>query len=505
MNSKTFLIFLFFISLCVSNLTFSQGVKIDGLSGEILIPPKNHYYDYVTITIVNANLLKYSYEMKVDKEIFLVKNYNIIGNNTTPAPSVTENNLSVLSDIISSSEKLLLDTGGNEKFIKFKTILNDIIFKMDTLNFNILQLEKNFDALYNESNVSAIINDTIKCKDTIKIKKSSIIKNKWNPTYFDACKNINDSLINELDRINSIRNLISRFNLEFLAAQLSEEIKIVKASTIQEIENKLDLFSNYILRINALLDRWLFIKKINKEPVISQKLVLGDSPKKYIVSVTWKKINDPKISSPIRYLYPEVTSEAKKESGEEEILKKITLEIYGHTKSYFNFNLGLAQYNLPYDNSYSFQSIYSDSNIMYEISKNNLRAPTKFYMALGIYFLGFSESLDFFPGVDELDTKSKNLNIMLMIGSNISAPPKNFMIGLGLDHKAGFNLNVGIATYTATFLNDSWNEDQVITQAIKSVVVSPPTHTSTKVGGFVSIGFRPQIFGFFKKLFGVSL
>jgi len=485
---------LFYSTLIITNLTFSQKVVINGTSGEIEDYPKNPYYsgDTVFFKIKNANLLKYSYEMKVDKEIFLVKDYNVIGLKNEAVVNAAD--VTQFTDLINEKNILSLDGSNNDtnkdkSYIdKLNQILDDVNIRMNLLNSNIINLIIRFNNRYDEKIIPAIKNDNIN----------------WNEEYFDSCEVLNDDYTRELNNIYSIRDKILEFNVEWNKAKLDGALKDKTPIGFEEIEKKLNLSSNYILRIKAILDRWSFIKKTTT-PVITQVLRIGQSPKRYIVSISWKKINEPKISDPTRYLFPQTMTEQKPEN--EELVKKITFEIEGHTKSYFNFNLGLAQYFFDHDNSYFFQPyITPDDSLKYKISKNNLQSQTKFFMSLGIYFLSFSsDGIKLFSGVDELETNSNIWNLMLMIGANISAPPKNFMLGLGLDHKAGFNLNLGIATYTATVLNADWQEGQVITPEIKSVIVNPPTNTSTEIGWFVSIGFRPQIFNFFKSLFGMNL
>lgn len=465
---------LYLLSFAFSTYVYSQSnIIIDGQTGIISGTSKRIFFpgDVVIFEINNSNLLKFAYELKIDKEIFLVKNYNIIGNE----PNITA---------INSNPGTIV----SEKFSEGRTDVDttlvddfDNILKMyNNLESKLITNVKNYDDLYNEVNIHSIDSNL-----------------NWNIKYFEEATILSKELDENTKEIFNLKSYIINFYYLYAQAKLKGNIPKDHNLDFTDIKNNLENYTALVMRIQSILNRWSTIRSTNPQPKITQKLTIGDVAKQYIVSLSWSLVNEPKVTSFVRQLIIQKPEDSKPQTLTEPV-RKITILLEGHVKSHFNFNIGIGGFCLPNNQSFGFALNKQSSNntipdTSYSISKStsDVFIP-KFYLSLGWYFLG---------GVDDLDTKANYINPMLIIGCNIAATPSNFMIGLGLDFKDGFNINFGITPYTATFLEAGWSEDDTISPLLKSLSGStPPVYKVTKIGYFIALGFRPKIFSLFDKI-----
>lgn len=450
-------------------------IEIDGETGEIKGAQTIFYAgDIVTFKICRANLLKFSYEMKVDKEVLLVKNYNIIGDNTTQTAPVVVSNPSQFVDEINSFKSFSLDNGEQNKdgLSDIVNLANEISDGFTTLQEKIIENLNKYDKLYNEEGGKKAVNQN----------------NSWNGDYLREANLIDKDFEANVSEIFKLKLLIIDFNNKFALAKLDGAVAKDAALSFTEISVAIENNLTVVLRLRAIISRWNFIEKTNPVPEIQQKLLIGDAAKQYFISILWKLVNEPPVTSALRQPSPSTgtTPPAVVESAP---VKKISIMIEGHVKSHFNFNFGIAGFYLPDNQSFSYGMNFSERQ-SYQIVKNTSTFKTKFYLSLGWYFMG---------GVDDFDPNACGVNPMLMIGCDIATSPSYFMLGLGADFRDGFNLNFGITQYNATYLNAGW-ENANVSEYVKTQTVNPPTHTEGEIGVFIAAGFRPKIFSFFSDL-----
>lgn len=485
MKVNSFPVILILITIISFKAVLSQEVIIDGISGKILKQPDKQYYpgQRVNIKIVKANLLKYNYEVKVDKEVFLVTNYNIIGNESVPKPLVYEgtppptisdfsldmNQFNLSIDKISKSEQDIKDVFEilNNTYQNYTSKLKDLSTQLD--KFNDIDVKKDF--FYIPINISDY-------------------NYSWNLSLKDKLKDIKEKLIIYSCEFSKYYDVMINNDIKWANLGLTDEEKkkYQPESFKSDIKNKYKLCKNIISDI----DRWLLIIETNEKPEVNQKILIQQSSKLYFVSVTWKTAAIKKSNSQIEQDVTTTTS-----NPAQEIFKQITIALEGHTKSYFNFTMGLSGIFTPENYTYSFNKkfvpnspdtlVYWDS--VYSLNRNLNPFTPKAFLGLGFYP---------WP-VDELNYTVK---FMIQMGVNIAVPPKHYMLGAGIDTKLGMNITAGVATYETQELLNGWE----IGQEIKKVLVdkaggSPPVQTKLKFGYFINLGFRPAIFGIFKDLF----
>lgn len=467
-----------------SEVVFSQDVIIDGISGKILKPPDKQYYpgQKVNIKIVKANLLKYNYEVKVDKEVFLVANYNIIGNESAPKPLVYESTPLPGENILSlktSLESVKENSPSNESDI------NEILNKLNTT------YEKYISNLTELSTQLNKFNEIDEYKDyfyTIVNEKKN--EYKWSTDLESKVKDIKEELLTLAGEFSGYYDVMIKNDIKWANLGLTDEEKkkYQPESFKSDIKNKYKLCKSIINEI----DRWLLIIETNEKPEVNQKILIQQNSKMYFVSVTWKIASVKKSNSQIEQDITTISSTFAPET-----FKQLTIALEGHTKSYFNFAMGLAGIFTPENYAYSFNKkyvpnspdtlVYWDS--VYSLNRNLNPFTPKAFLGLGFYP---------WP-VDELNYTVK---FMIQMGVNIAIPPKHYMLGAGIDTKLGMNITAGVATYETQELLNGWE----IGQEVKKVLIdkaggSPPVQSKLKFGYFVNLGFRPAIFGIFKDLF----
>lgn len=484
MKVNSFPVILILITIISFKAVLSQEVIIDGISGEIIKKPESQYYpgQRVNIKIVKANLLKFNYEVKVDKEVFLVANYNIIGNESAPKPLVYESTPFPVIDFSSFTTKIELvqeSSPSNEGNIK--EIIDELQKTYDKYILNLTELSSQL-TKYNEIETNKDYFYTIVNK-----KKNEY---NWNTYLVYEIKNIKEELKTLTGEFSGCYDVMIKNDIKWANLGLTDEEKkkYQPESFKSDIKNKYKLCKSIINE----LDRWLLIIETNEKPEVNQKILIQQSSKMYFVSVTWKTAAIKKSNSQIEQDVTTTTS-----NPAQEIFKQITIALEGHTKSYFNFTMGLSGIFTPENYTYSFNKkfvpnspdtlVYWDS--VYSLNRNLNPFTPKAFLGLGFYP---------WP-VDELNYTVK---FMIQMGVNIAVPPKHYMLGAGIDTKLGMNITAGVATYETQELLNGWE----IGQEIKKVLVdkvggSPPVQTKLKFGYFINLGFRPAIFGIFKDLF----
>jgi hypothetical protein len=448
------------LTLCLSVILLSPSLvaqkvfTVDGLSGKLspLFSSKQLVFypgDVVTVRIIKANLLFYSYRVVLNSEQKLVQSYNVVGVGHLPEKGPNQPLGPPAKTPYASYEGF-----GN----LFKTIgeLQD-------------ELRRRQDALMRfYENPSLVVKDDGSWSDLLiaQVKSWPEMSQKLRAKFRDFSYLL-DTLYAQYFQI-----VCRKSPGDSLGAKGSLTLIDTARAHLNQAVNDFNSATSVLMRWSRIVDE-------HEIPVLSQSFLINDESRRYTVQVKRVQVHDP-------YL----TNVGKEIAANPDTTILATIPFEGHEKSRFNLSVGFSAMYRP--NSYSYGIVgmpSSDSTLMYKTQRTgNSQIAMKPLVLLGMYFC----SIDNF---DQQRSNSSPRNFMLTIGTELSLPVSTYVVGIGYDFPFGLVLGGGITSYNRTVPANGWPEGQQVSAINYSTVQKTlPTETKSALGYYLSVAFRPAIF-----------
>ncbi len=229
------------------------------------------------------------------------------------------------------------------------------------------------------------------------------------------------------------------------------------------------------------VDRWSKIMSHNPTPTLSQLFLMPETSARYTIGIKRKPI----------------TPLSRKELTETDPAKIQPMQFATTTfenRALHRFNISMGMAAVGRQDSKDFEvasSLDADGNTAYHVREAK-QDEAEFEAAtfLGIYF----------NKVDNYDP-NRGRAWMVMLGTEISASPTDFFLGLGLDTPRGVIFGFGLTEYEGVTPAKGWKVGQVIptiqppsTDAGKPRIAAVPKQRKDTIGAYLFLGFRPSIF-----------
>lgn len=444
---------LFAIIVFSPNLVAQNVFTVDGLSGKLspLCSSKPLVFypgDIVTVRIVKANLLFYSYRIALNSEQKLVQSYNVVGVGQLIEKTLTQARREPARVPYASYE------GFGSLFKTIGDLQDELRRRQDTLM-----------TFY--ENPSLVVKDDGSWSDplTNKVKSWPGTSQKLRARFRDISYQL-DTLYAQYLQI-----VCKKTSGDTLAKGYMTLIDAARADLNQAV--------NDFNSVSSVFMRWSRIVDEHTIPVLSQSFLINDESRRYTVQVKRVQVHDP-------YLI----DLGKEIAANPDTTILATMPFEGREKSRFNLSLGFAAMYRPDSYSYGIVGMpSSDSTLMYKTQRTgNSQVAMKPMVLLGIYLCS----------IDNLDQHRSNCslrNFMLTIGTELNLPINTYVVGIGYDFPLGLVLGGAITSCSRTVPANGWPEGQQVSAVNFSTVQKTlPTETKSALGYYVSVAFRPVIF-----------
>ncbi len=485
--------YMFLFPYCVN--AEEINVMVDGLTGAAssnfkLVRPG----DSITVSIKNADVIRYVYEIKLEDRGLLKMDY----------PVVYVDTVGVLQEMQKKEAVGLFESEAVKNFdyeeVKKEDLLNKIVE-------NYLSLKRTFIKLsfYNENDIK---------KEILKLGlNKSELESKIN-----KIREKNESAEEELKQLSSKLELLNseygRFAIkkkidEMNSKKIDKEFKNFDdwffpklTETLGNIRTTLSFFAGYY----DICSRIEYRLKQFPEFSITRNFTIDRLSKKYELIILRKEIDLFAQAVPIvqgsaaeggeQSATPAdggKTSKAEKKKEQDlPVLCSVAFECHAYYR--VNFSLGMVGFSRKGKGTYQIVSQLNENDeveaFVKKLDQDDLSVSTMF--AIGVY-LGRN-------GLDLFAPKTKP-QMMVIVGAEIKKL-NNFLLGLGLDTGIGIIISAGFTNYKKTTLADGWQENQKIPLNKDDVPILKdlPIKNKTTIGYFFSISFCPKIFDLFKSL-----
>ena len=462
---------------CGDNCT----IKVNGLSGKVderfrVVRPGK----LVTVIVCPADLIDYEYTIEPTQQEVLQENFSIVGEPPTfKFPSVAKEAAAVKPPPPPPLEALGLKEKDNDpdwlSLQAFRTLRADL----DTARKAVNALTGDVSATAS----SLFASDPKGCEGwpANLIKQVTSFTSEY-PGHAVELEDLNDRAKNLLRGLDDrdLRDKLANPAIKPspFRTDLRQAIEDLQA-TIKELEDNLAAASK-------MVDRWKEVMAAHPEPRLEQTFLMAPVSARYTISVQRKPITPEGLKSEP----PSVGTDLTK------IEASTIASVRFEDRALYRFNLSLGMAGVWRGDNREFTaapSLDSDNNVTYHVRESN-HDSTK---VEGAAFLGIYIG----KGVDNFNP-TRSIAPMVMIGTEISASPSEFFVGLGVDFPSGVVLGAGLTEYQSVSLGKGWKVGQVVPFKTDSngkpttdlVVSTIPTVKKNAVGAYLFLGFRPSIF-----------
>lgn len=456
--------------------------EIDGITGEIQMSPDEDLFspnDSIEIRIQRANLIHYKYEIVLKDEEEVVRVHNVVG-----LGPVAETNRQAMHLLMAlSSVKPPQDTTlGTAPPDSARHVVGKLV-----------ALHKQYWSL--QDSVTAVVDSLMKVNETQEWDEHNGCE--W-PAQYDVASNFLESRWPDFQRkFSSLNAGLNRLELEVdtirIRAKAEKDVAATLLHTkIDTLRRQIQALAEALADVRSVAQRWLYVTKTNRQPVVSYILTTGPTSAEYTI-----RINRIPVSGFARNLTTDV---AVRQASNSRIAPADTtilalLEVENRAKSRYNVTLGLAGIYLPQARSYSVARQApapdqdSEASPVFKITETERSTfAAKPVITLGIYPQMF----------DALSDRWEDARLMVLIGSEISTSPDRFLLGLGLDTPIGLVLQAGVTPYTRKRLAGGWQAGSLVPVDSSGAPIlsteTVPLKSRSDLGFFFTIGLRPVIF-----------
>lgn len=260
-------------------------------------------------------------------------------------------------------------------------------------------------------------------------------------------------------------------------------------SRFDELAQNAQKLQEALTRAELAVRRWQGIIESNPGAVIEKTFLVDRKSQRYTVTVKRLPLTEVAKATEQRAANTAVagtgTTPASAPAPATSTLASISFE--GHAWHHFNVSLGLAETFRPAAGAYAVVStIGGDGMATFHVrrsEKNELS--TEPVALLGVYF----------NRIDNYDLSRKPA-WMATLGTEISASPKTFLLGVAVDWPSGFVLGFGLLEYDKVRLAEGWKDGQEVPRKTDgtALLTTVPTNKKDSVGAYVTLAFRPGVF-----------
>lgn len=462
-------------------------IVINGLTGDVkphaaVVRPDDKV---VIVKVCPADLINYDYEIKEEhqdlKESFPIVGVGTVTQATSGAvPAVGRSTLSEkeLEALIQKSEE-------DDELERERKLLNSYIELRNTIAE---QRKKVVDAIEKVNRAGVSLLDANMGCDQWPNEITSITRNSEKPpegSFFKDYKELNAALDNldkmrqdlittiiDLDLLDSLNKVTDRSQFR---SDLRTQLDLL-AGELQALRTSLN-------NAHLVVSRWQSILAVKPAPVVTDRVDLTYTSARFTVSVARKPIT------------PESQREVPPGTEVAKIEPSIIAVTSFENRALHRFNVSLGMVGTLREDSRDFEitpAVAGDGTVTFrvrETKRDEWKADATAF--LGIY-LG--------RGVDNFNP-ARGVALMLMLGSEISASPSSFFLGIGFDSPKGVVAGFGLTEYEGIDLAPGWEVGQEIPRlaetgenALKPRVATVPKVRQDTMGFYAFLGFRPSIF-----------
>lgn len=454
-------------------------IAINGISGKVTHPievvrPK----ELVEVKVCPADLINYEYTIEKTKEEKLQEGFSIVG-------------VGPVFDLVSGRASVALEgaidlKGGECAKVKeddlltcYKVLRQKIKVQQDEVKKAVADVEavSSGRALYEKVDC-----DQMPVKWPAEITKMAALVN--GKPAFHATYKAQSDVLGDLEKDRQM--LVARIEdeqLQPVADGKTANALLGQLSTaLEAIKGPIAALQNILDNARDLTDRWANIIS-DKEPKVVQTFLMAETSARVTIGVKRKPL----------------TPKARKDQDLTEADPTKIQPIQFATTTFENrawhrFNISMGMVGVGRSDNKDFEvasSLGADGNTAYHIRESK-RDEVEFEAAtfLGIYF----------KQVDNYDPE-RPAAWMVMLGTEISASPSDFFLGLGRDTRQGVVFGFGVTEYEGVSPGKGWKVGQEVpaitgtgADAGKPKVATIPKEKKDTLGAYLFVGFRPSIF-----------
>jgi hypothetical protein len=467
----------------------TYNVEIDGLTGTITTPlPKDYLRpgDKVTVRVVRADFIHYSYKITVKDEEIKVS-YPVVG-------------LPLLADGQSSSGS---GSGGETKDFRPsgdpENRLNELIREYQVLSHALEAAKGKTQA-------------TINILEEVEQKGLAVWDNPgvcgWPCDYVNAVTNFfaADGLPATRKAIGETRSglVILKRELELFKIHLNTGSHEVG----DDLQNWLTAVSDLVQSVQAKISEIEALNpilKASQEKALRWRHIISTSDPEITKTILVKRgnfrytvdIQRQGVSEQAKLWEVKLATGSGSDNNADNYQTITSFSFEGHTLYRLNLSLGVAALFTD-EISYAVQTApgVMENELSYVIGESSDSGyDLKPIVSLGGYF----------RAVDPFDENRKG-EWMWTFGAEVKDSPDHYLLGVAYDKPSGVSYGFGITTYKETELAQGWEVGSTI--PIKDDMSGPkftdlPTKTTNEIGFYAHLSFRPVIFkNFWQKVKG---
>lgn len=452
-----------------------KSVTVNGLTGEVSNPINvARPQQLIEVKVCPADLINYEYSIEKTKEEKLQEGFSIVG--VGPVFDIVSGGgdaalgkgsaAARLTAEANADSKLLLDEYWSlrKAIVERRTAVDDAVKIVGTA-------------------ASGILFQGVKGCDSWPQVIQIVAGNGTNTPPFFAVYDAQSVEVRKLeDHRQDILTKIEDIRLTNLAQNLTEGGDFLDA-----LKQDVDVLNGAISPLQTALDtardhvvRWSTIMLRNPAPALSQIFLMPETSTRYTIGVKRKPI----------------TPLSRKEQTETDPAKVQLIQFASTTfenRALHRFNISLGMVAVGRQDNRDFEvvsSLDADNNPVYHVREAK-RDEVEIEAAtfLGIYF----------HPVDNYNP-TRPAAWMVMLGTEISASPTDFFLGLGRDTRQGVIFGFGLTEYEGITPAKGWKVGQVIptittgADAGKPKIATVPKQKKDTIGAYLFLGFRPSIF-----------